>query len=111
MKKDLAEIFQTDPLHYFGNALVTITHVSVSPDLSFARVFLSVLPIKSAEKVFDRLDELKSEVRKKLGNKIGDRVRIIPELAFIHDDTEERAAKIDSLIDGLNIPPANDEEE
>lgn len=105
LKKDLAEVFQQDTLHFFGNALVTITDVNVSPDLGLARIYLSVFPIKEAKKVFQNLDNVKSEVRLKLGNKIGSRVRIIPELAFFHDDTEENASKIDRLIDSLNIKP------
>ncbi|MEM9324561.1 MAG: ribosome-binding factor A [Bacteroidota bacterium] len=108
--KDLSEIFQKDPRHFFGNAFVTLTDVDVSPDLSLARVYLSVFPIKDAKAVFDRLEPLKSEVRKLLGFKIGKRIRKIPELAFFHDDTEERAAAMDKLIDNLEIPPENPEE-
>lgn len=110
LQKDLAEIFQKDPQKFFGNSLVTITEISVSPDLGLARVYLSVFPIVEAERVFNNLNEIKGEVRFKLGKKIGSRVRIVPELAFFHDDTEEKASKIDSLIDGLNIPPENKEE-
>lgn len=103
LQKDLAEIFQQNTLHFFGNSLVTITEISVSPDLGLARVYLSVFPIKDSERVFENLNSLKSEIRLKLGRKIGSRVRIIPELAFFHDDTEEKASKIDKLIDGLDI--------
>ena len=111
LKKDLADIFQQDTQHYFGHSLVTITDITVSPDLGLARVYLSVLPIKGAQSIFDRLDELKKEIRLKLGKKIGNHVRIIPELAFFHDDTEERASRMDQLIDGLNIPTSSEEEE
>lgn len=109
IQKDLAEIFQKDPSHYFGSSLGTITNVSVSPDLGLARVYLSIFPIDQAKKVFENLDEIKSEIRFKLGKKIGSRVRIVPEIAFFHDDTEEKASKIDKLIDDLNIPPTEDE--
>lgn len=111
LQKDLAEIFQKDPSHYFGSSLTTISEVSVSPDLSLARVYLSVFPINQAETVFTHLDEIKSEIRLKLGKKIGSRVRIVPEIAFFHDDTQEQAGKIDSLLSKLSIPPAADEEE
>lgn len=110
LQKDLGEIFQKDPRHFFGNSLVTLTGVQVSPDLSFAKLFLSVFPVKDAEEVFFNLNENKSEVRKLLGNKIGKMVRIVPEIAFVHDDTEEKASHIDKLIDSLNIPPASKEE-
>ncbi|MBV6640252.1 MAG: 30S ribosome-binding factor RbfA [Cyclobacteriaceae bacterium] len=105
--KDLSEIFQKDPRHFFNNSLVTITGVEVSPDLGFAKVFLSVFPVKDAEDVFYNIESKKGEIRKLLGNKIGKRVRIIPELAFFHDNTEEKASKIDRLIDNLKIPPAD----
>lgn len=80
----------------------------MSPDLSFAKIFLSVFPVKDADNVFFEINEKKSEVRKLLGNKIGKQVRIIPELAFFHDDTEEQASKMDKLLGSLKIPPAED---
>ena len=109
IQKDLAEIFQKDPTHFFKDTLGTITGVSMSPDLSLARVHISIFPISRAEVIFDHLNEIKSEIRNKLGRKIGNRVRIIPEIAFFHDDTEEKASKLDKLIDNLEIPPAEEE--
>jgi len=109
LQKDLAEIFQKDPTYFFKNSLGTITQVTVSPDLGLARIHLSIFPIAEAEKVFSHLNEIKSEIRLKLGKKIRSRVRIIPELAFFHDDTEEKASKIDRLIDTLDIPPTEEE--
>ncbi len=105
LQKDIAEIFQQDPIYFFGDPLVTITHISVSPDLGLAQISLSVFPVASSKKVFERLNEKKGEVRLRLGKKIGSQVRIIPELVFFHDDTEEKASKIDRLIADLDIPP------
>ena len=109
LQKDLAEIFQQNPTHYFGSSLGTITGVTVSPDLGLARIHLSIFPISKAEEVFKNLNKIKSEVRLKLGRKIGSKVRIVPELAFFHDDTEEKASKIDNLINKLHIPPKEEE--
>ncbi|MBC6401807.1 MAG: 30S ribosome-binding factor RbfA [Ekhidna sp.] len=105
IQKDLAEIFQKDAAYFFKTSLGTITHVSMSPDLGLARIFISILPISKAEIIFNHLNEIKSEIRNKLGQKIRNRTRIIPELAFFHDDTEEKASKMNRLIDNLNIPP------
>jgi len=104
IQKDISAIFQRDVHHFFSGSLVTITDVEMSPDLGLARVYLSVFPIKDAEKVFESVDEKKSEIRGALGRLIGKQVRIVPELAFFHDDTEEKASHIDQLIDGLEIP-------
>ncbi len=104
IQKDLAEIFQKNPSYFFKTSLGTITDISMSPDLGVARVYISVFPNAQASAIFEHLNEIKNEIRNKLGRKIGNRVRIIPELAFFHDDTEEKAAKIDKIIDDLDIP-------
>ncbi len=109
IQKDLAEIFQKDPNYYFKSALGTIVHVNVSPDLGLVRVYISVFPINLADEVFSHLNEIKSEIRHTLGKRIKNSVRIVPELAFFHDDTEEKAQKLDKLIDGLEIPPSEEE--
>ncbi len=109
IQKDLAEIFQKDPSYYFGSSMGTITSVSISPDLGLARVYLSIFPISNSDKVFEYLEKIKSEIQFKFGKKIGGRVRIIPKLTFFHDDTEEKASKIDKLIDHLDIPPSKEQ--
>jgi ribosome-binding factor A len=111
IQKDISEVFQKDPKHYFGNSLVTITKVDVAVDLSLAKIFFSVLPVTEAENVIERLNDRKSEVRRKLGILIGKRIRIIPELAFFIDDIEEKASYMDRLIDSLEIPPEEPENE
>ena len=59
----------------------------------------------------DRLNGHKSELRRALGNKIGKQVRIIPEIAFYLDETEEKAQRIEDILAGLDIPPEEETEE
>ena len=109
--KDISDVFQKDPKHFFGNNLVTITKVDVAVDLSLAKIFFSVLPVQNGHEVIEHLNNLKSEIRKKLGLLIGKRIRKIPELAFFLDEQEEKASYMDQLIDSLDIPPAPEEPE
>jgi ribosome-binding factor A len=111
IQKDLAEIFQRDARHYFGNAFITVTGVEMSPDLSFAKVFLSFMMIEDKEGFIKKLDAKKKEIRMALGKKIGKQVRIVPEIAFVLDETNKKAQKIEDIFTDLNIPPAADEEE
>ena len=107
--KDIAEIFQKDFSHSFGNAFITITGVEVTPDLSIARVHVSILAAPDKQAVVDKIQEKKSAIRGELGRKIGKQVRIVPDLIFFLDDTEDRAERIDAIFDNLNIPPAEDD--
>ncbi len=111
IQKDLSDIFLKNLKELTSNGLATITNVKMSPDLSVARVYISLIGINDEEEFFERLDEKKSEIRRILGNKIGKQVRKVPELAFFHDTVDREANTIDQIIEGLNIPPAEDENE
>jgi len=106
IQKDLSEIIQRDSSHLFGTAFITVTEVKVSPDLSFARVYISFLKVESPSDFIDLMNRKKKEIRKALGLKIGKQVRIVPDLLFVLDQTEENAQRMDDLLAGLNIPPA-----
>jgi len=103
--KELSDIFQRDQRGFIGNAFITIVEVRVSPDLSVAKVYFSMLLAKDKKAVLEKLDLHKSEIRKALGDRIRNQARIIPELVFIIDEVEEKAQRIDDLINSLNIPP------
>lgn len=106
--RDLAEIFLRDYRDCFGRAFVTLTGVVVSPDLAIASVYVSVLPNSEQENVMETLVHKKSHIRGELGRRIGKQARIVPDLRFFLDETEERAAHMDTLFKDLDIPPAGE---
>jgi ribosome-binding factor A len=109
IQKELSAIFQQDKKGILENAFVSIADVKMSPDLSIARVYLSMLLAKEKEKTLEKINLRKKEIRKALGDKIGKQVRIIPELVFFIDEVEENAHKIEELLKNLNIPPEKKE--
>jgi ribosome-binding factor A len=109
LQKELGEIFQRDQKHLFHNTFITVTKVNVSPDLGVAKIYLSFLMVKDVEQQMHRIEWLKKDIRKQLGNRISNQVRKVPELVFLHDDSSEYAAKIDTLLANLDIPPADDD--
>lgn len=110
IQKELGEIFQRESRPLVGNAMVTVTRVMMSPDLSLARVYLSFL-LANNQELFDKINDAKKSIRKNLGNRIGKSVRIIPEIAFFMDESSAYAQHMDRVISDLNIPDAPDEDE
>lgn len=111
IQKEVADILLRDTKGIVGNSFVSVSHVSISPDLSLARIYLSLLLEKDKDSVMEKIESRKNEIRKILGNKIGKHVRIIPELVFLVDDLEEKAIRMDALIDSLDIPPEKEDDE
>ena len=96
--KELSEIFQQDKKGILGNLFISVADVRVSPDLSVAKVYVSMLLEADRQKAIDRLNDRKREIRLALGARIRNQVRIIPELVFYIDELEEKALKMDELI-------------
>jgi ribosome-binding factor A len=98
VQKELGEIFQRENYALASRSLITVTQVRTTPDLGIAMVFLSIFGGKEPRKVFSEIAAKNYEIRKKLGGRIRHRVRIIPELKFFFDDSQEYAEKIDKLL-------------
>jgi len=111
IQKEVSHIFQHEFSAEFLGKLVTVTDVSMSPDLGLARVYISIFPINASESAIEFLNSVKPRVRGKLGRAIGKDVRVIPELAFFLDRTAETGSRMDSIIDSLDIPESKGPEE
>ena len=107
IQKELSDIFQRDKRGILDNAFISIADVAMSADLGVARVYLSMMLAKDKNVILEKLNRGKGEIRKALGERIRKQVRIVPELIFIIDETEENAFRIEELIKNLNIPPAD----
>ena len=107
IQKELSEIFQRDKRGILANTFITISDVDMSADLGVAKVYISMMLAKDKAQTLEKLNRGKGEIRKALGERIRKQVRVIPELIFIIDETEENAFKIEELIKNLNIPPAD----
>lgn len=105
IQKELSDIFQRDQRGILGNTFITVTDVRMSPDLSVARIFISMMLAPDKQGVLNKLNAHKGEVRKALGDRIRNQARIVPELIFEIDELEEKAMRMDDLLRNLNIPP------
>lgn len=76
--------------------MITITTVRTSQDFSFAKVFVSVLNEKEAKKTIQILNKAAKQLRHELAHAI--KLRIVPDLKFVYDDSILRGNRISSLI-------------
>ena len=98
LAKELAEIFRSNSRTLFGGGFITVTGVRVSPDLSSAKVYLSIMAAKDKKAIFNLVETQNKTIRRELGAIVGKQLRIVPELAFYIDDSLDYALKIDELL-------------
>ncbi len=98
--REFSIIFQQDLKALTAGALVTVTRVTVSADMSSAKVNLSIFGTPDKQKILDRIRLHGREIRGVLGNKVRHQLRLIPELHFYVDDSLDYIEKIDNLLKG-----------
>ena len=110
IQKDLAEIFQREGMNYLPGTMVTVTKVRVSPDLALARVYLSFFNTPNKDLAINTIKSHAGEIRYKLGSRIKDQARIVPQLDFFVDDTSEYVERMDKILDKISKEPRQPEE-
>lgn len=98
IQKDVGDIFLREGNAMFPGIMVSVTSVRVSPDLSFAKIFISVFPFAESERVLAAIGKNNWMIRKALGGKIKHQLKQVPELAFQIDDSLEYIENIDNLL-------------
>ena len=79
---------------------VTITGVDTTNDLSFAKIYYTILNKDKLKESQEALEKASSFIRTKLANSI--EIRHTPELKFIYDESIEYGEKIEKIIEKIN---------
>jgi len=98
VQKELADIFLKKGNEFAHGKLVSITRVRVSPDLSFAKIYLSIFPATNQDEILQSISDHSSKIRFELGQKVRTQLRIVPDIAFHIDDSLDYIEKIDKLL-------------
>ena len=98
LQKDLSEIIQQGGNEIVPGKMVSITIVRVSPDFSFAKVYVSIFPANNIEADFKELKTHVKNIRHLLSQRVKNQIRKVPEIAFYIDDSLDYAEKIDDLL-------------
>lgn len=98
IQRDLAEIIRSKGMASFAGAMVTVSEVRISPDLSSSKVYVSIFPSSKQGEVMHILQENSKAIRGELGRKVAKQLRIVPEIDFYLDTTLDYAERIDELL-------------
>lgn len=102
IQKEMAELIRVhvkDP----ELGMVTVSDAEVTRDLAVAKLYVSFLGGSlPADKGVKRLMEYAPELRHELGKRL--RIRVLPEIRFVFDDSIERGLRMDALLEGLAHP-------
>lgn len=90
-------------------SMITVTHTDTTSDLSYCKVYLSVLGEYNAKEMKRGLKSVSSWLRRELGRSLN--LRHTPELTFEMDDSIAHGAYINNIINSLDIKHDDDDSE
>ena len=95
--KELSDIFLLETKKMRG-VLISVTQVRVTPDLGIAHAYLSFFPSDKADELLENINSNIKSIRFDLGKRVGQQMRVIPNLAFHLDDSLDYLENIDNLL-------------
>ena len=97
IKEELSVFFQRNAREVCLGAMVSVTIVRITPDLSLAKCYLSVFAGPPKEEVLANVKTHSSKIRGEVGKRLAN-MKKIPQMLFYIDDSIEYALEIDSLL-------------
>ncbi|MBP3762309.1 MAG: ribosome-binding factor A [Bacteroidales bacterium] len=100
IQQDMGDIFLKEMKPLLGPSLITVTKVHITPDLSIARIYLSIMVIGGGtqDSIIALVRQNTSDLRRRLGLREGKQLRIIPQLEFYLDDSLDYIENIERLL-------------
>lgn len=111
IRRHLGNVMMMEGSYIYGGALVTITRVKVTPDMSQSKIYLSIYNAKDKEAVLAAIRQNTQILKRNLSSRIRKHVRRIPKIHFYLDETLDEVSRLDRLISNLNAPYTKQEEE
>lgn len=96
LKKEISHIINYELNNPNVTGLISVTKAKITPDLKYAKVYVSILNSKNTKETLAGLKKSSGYIRTEIAKKIN--LRITPELIFELDDSIEYGAKIDSIL-------------
>ena len=78
--------------------MITVTNVTITPDLSIARAYLSIYMAPDKDAVIGAVRANTKDIRFRLGQQIKSQLRVVPQLEFFIDDTLDYMENIERLL-------------
>lgn len=99
LKREISNIISFELKEPSVTGMVSVTKVKTTPDLKFAKVYVSILNSKNLKKTVDGLKKSAGFIRSQIAKKVN--LRITPQLVFEVDDSMEYGQKIDAILKDL----------
>lgn len=107
LQSDLVDILQGEVRkNNITNLIISVSKVSVTTDLSIAKVYLSIFPTEKGPELLKAIQTNRALIKHDLAQRVKNQLRKVPDLQFYIDDSLDYIEKIDKALSGDENPIA-----
>lgn len=99
LKKEISNIINYDLKNPKITGLISVTRVKTTPDLKYAKVYVSILKAKNTKETFINLKKSSGYIKSEIARRVN--LRITPELVFVLDDSMEYGTRINEILNEI----------
>ncbi len=96
LKREISNIINYEVTNSNVTGMISVTSVKISPDLRYAKVFLSILNSRNTKQTLAALKSSSGFIRSRIAAKIN--LRVTPELVFELDESMQYGERIDTIL-------------
>jgi len=108
IQKDIVDILQRAAVEGgLKGTLISVSKVNITSDLSIAKVYISIFPVKGANELLKGIQSNTSLIKHELAQRTRNQLRRVPELLFFLDDSLDYIENIEKSLKGEENPVKN----
>jgi ribosome-binding factor A len=105
LQKDLVDVLQKAAQDGMKGIIISVSKVSVTPDLGQAKVYLSIFPSDKRDELIKGITSNTATIRYEMARRTRNQLRRMPELLFYGDDSLDYIENIDKSLRGEDENP------
>ena len=102
IQREMSAVLRQEGTYIYGNVLVTVTNVVMSPDLGQAKVYLSIFNSENKILVLEEIRLAAPRLKQLINQRIKALLRRMPEIAYYDDETMDEVYRLNSVFDRLH---------
>jgi ribosome-binding factor A len=108
IQKDIVDILQRAAIEGgLKGTLISVSKVNITADLSVAKIYVSIFPVKDADELLKGIQSNTSLIKHELAQRTRNQLRRVPELLFFLDDSLDYIENIEKSLKGEENPVKN----
>jgi len=101
IKRNFSTVLSNEGQYIYGDALVSVTDVKMSPDLRLAKIYISIFNTDDKDLVYELIVQNTPTLKYELVRRIKKHVRRMPDVDIYRDDLLDEMYKIDDMLNNL----------